>query len=157
LNSPDPTSPGTWRGLPIEPQPVIDVGALPGDTVARGRDHIMPANRYLATNPTCAVGSRVTRFAAGCCSRIRHFALRAARIWACSADIWTLPVMQERLRLSNQVRTGAIYPASFASVDAGPDDFRSRAPRNLVGDWATGGTIRLVPRWSDLLPSASTL
>lgn len=47
-----------------------------------------------------------------------------------------------------------IWPRG-ASVEAGPDEFRSYAPRNLGGVTATVCTIRLVPRRTDLLPSVS--
>lgn len=38
----------------------------------------------------------------------------------CSADIWTPPLCKSVFAFRIQVRTAAIYPASFASVDAGP-------------------------------------
>ena len=43
-------------------------------------------------------------------------------------DIWTPPALQARRCFWNQNRTAQIYPASDASVDAGPDDSRSQEP-----------------------------
>jgi hypothetical protein len=48
-------------------------------------------------------------------------------------NIWTPPALQARLCVWIQDRTATIYPASDASVDAGPDDFRSQVPRNFIG------------------------
>ena len=48
-----------------------------------------------------------------------------------------------------------IYPASDASVDAGSDGIRSQEPRYLLGVGTPVQAIRLIPRRSDLLPSAS--
>ena len=72
--------------------------------------------------------------------------------------IYGLPLRCKQ-RLSFWIRIGLrqIYPASDASVDAGPDDIRSQEPRKFYGVGAAVQTIRLILRRSDLLPSASTL